>query len=97
MAIMVLFRLCIMNKEIITLIKTSAFVSILVFALLICLGIKIGDSFSYAISSALAFSVLFNCWIWKCPLLHTWLVWTPNLNGKWKCTIETMFDGNKKR
>ncbi len=86
-----------MKEEVKTLIKISSFVAIFVFVLLLCLKIDILDSVSYAITGGLAFSVLFNCWIWKLPVLHPLLIWTPNLNGKWDCIIETTYEGKKKK
>ena len=86
-----------MKEEVEILVKISSFVAILVFVLLLFLKIDILDSVSYAITGGLAFSVLFNYWIWKLPLLHSWLIWTPNLNGKWDCSIETTYDEKRKK
>lgn len=86
-----------MKKEVRILVKISTFVAILVFVLLLLLKVDILDSVSYAITGGLAFSVLFNCWIWKLPFLHSWLIWTPNLNGQWDCTIETFYEEKRKK
>ena len=86
-----------MKEEVRILVKISSFVAILVFVLLICLKVDILDSVSYAITGGLAFSVLFNCCIWKLPFLPSWLIWTPNLNGKWDCVIETIYEEKRKK
>lgn len=86
-----------MKEEVRFLVKISSFVAILVFVLLLFLKVDILDSVSYAITGGLVFSGLFNFCIWKWPLFHSWLIWIPNLNGKWDCNIETTYEEKRKK
>lgn len=86
-----------MKEEIRTLVRISTIFALLAFVILVCLDFEVLDSASYAITGAVAFSALFNYWIWKCPLLHSWFVPIPNLSGNWKCVIGTKYEGKDKK
>lgn len=86
-----------MKEEIRTLVRISVIFALLVFVILVFLEFEVLDSASYAVTGAVAFSALFNYWIWKCPLLHSWLIPIPNLSGNWRCVIETTFEGKNKK